>query len=536
MDVKRSKKTARTNLCNARRRGLVKGLASGLALSSTPLLSACSSDRDVELRGANSQNGAPGGSAEPVLPVSGDRAIFYPPETEQIITLSDEDGRLMQYTGSVGEASEVNARVDSVTYIDPVAPERSYIYEQAADGSSASLRMIAGPSIELSRTNDDVAFTLRTKGPDGQADVYASTLSSLKAMDERTADATLSGRRAVITRSGFLTVTPANDTPTADVRLPMARVQTGNRPGVNITVPVSGTCGVVSTGLVQIAASPETNVGIGDGGALFNDVNLMQVAHYDAERLAFTTKIPLDAFPSNLKALGQDVAGQTYDAVKEAIQQRLTGGLSAPLEFILDNVSQDTSLPSSTQSSVGILRVSYGAVQKLQKFKDNVYLTWNFANDAYDAVVDRSAFAPVRITATFIPQSFDPNVRDVIESQVVDDISQISDIEIPITADAGSGTPQIADAMVAPKAPASGEAYSIMFTVSCSSSQLYSVRAAVQGTDGYTDSMTYAVETGQTYELSVPGAEAGVRDAIQIEVLNSNDQVVNETDLTVRFR
>jgi len=71
-----------------------------------------------------------------------------------------------------------------------------------------------------------------------------------------------------------------------------------------------------------------------------------------------------------------------------------------------------------------------------------------------------------------------------------------------------------------PASPAYEESYSAICKISClqAGSQ---VTLSVSGSDGYTDSASYTIASGQQegeFTLQVPGAETGVRDVVTVTV------------------
>jgi hypothetical protein len=84
---------------------------------------------------------------------------------------------------------------------------------------------------------------------------------------------------------------------------------------------------------------------------------------------------------------------------------------------------------------------------------------------------------------------------------------------------------------LSPSHPAEGQSYVGTVEVVCIPAGS-SVRMSIVGTDGYTDSVLHAVPDTQkvgTFELWVPGAEAGVRDVVTVEILLPEGDTLTKT-------
>lgn len=119
------------------------------------------------------------------------------------------------------------------------------------------------------------------------------------------------------------------------------------------------------------------------------------------------------------------------------------------------------------------------------------------------------------IQATGQVLSLQPGVSAVLQRFTISDQGQL----------------RITDFSVIPFDPLPGENYRVIVTYDCYASSAFSVNMSIVGTDGYSDyNVCY---TGPTCVLYVPGAEALVRDDVEIYI--ENDQIAISRMVVVIF-
>lgn len=491
-----------------------------------------------------------------------DAALIFPSHSTQILRLMGVDGKTLHYAGDFEHNDALTEftvnDVTSVVYDDPVNPTEGFIYLSDDDGQTQIISLTSGERLEITKLEDDVAFTLTTgrQGEEGFSSI-TGTLNQIERAaaasdNENATDADQTGLTATAaSRARISTRSTAGmqayfRTPVIEPQSVAAQAAVGQF--VQISTVVTNACGPVTNGFVVNQASLGTPAGAGAVSDLFQDARATQPAVYDSGRMAFYSQIPTSILPRAGEALARIAAQESLSILYDRLSGKVIDKL-APMRRITSALRK-TSAPAGSTRRLAATRIAddLDQISTFMKIKDKIVGIPQGIVDQVQYTVDvgntlgilagsasQGNPVPTLVTSDFTSFSDDSPDGRVSGEQLVDVPGRFP-VEFDLSLGDDGDTPALSgDVEVEPANPWAGQNYQVKFSTTCMVAPTFRVQIDVKGTDGYMDRQIIPLVEGAELVIEVPGAESRVSDTVTIRVLDSDSKTVDSTEATIVF-